>query len=154
MIIWRGWGVLAFVYIAVLAMLLGGALGAGALQSSAAAGPLAGLGIILGGVLTALHGYYLNIMGPKKRAAQWEEAERPRLESAAASGNLVVGNVQPSSRAEADQMIESVLADGRRVIGKHGPHSLFWIPMEAVGILAIIGGLAVVVITTIGALGG
>lgn len=141
MIIWRGWGGLAIVYIGACAALLGGLLGASILQSSTAAGPLAGLGILIGGAITAVHGWYLNVLLPRKRAEQWEAAERPRLEDAADRGVLVVGNTLPSSPEEAAQMIESVIADGRRAIGRHGPHSVFWIPMEVIGILAMVGGI-------------
>lgn len=152
MIIWRGWGGLAVVYIGLCAALLGGLLGASILQSSAAAAPLAGLGILIGGALTAAHGWSLNVLRPRKRADQWEEVERPRLESAADRGVLVVGNTQPSSPEEAAQMIESVIADGRRTIGRHGPHSVFWIPMEIIGILAMVGGLVLAAATLVSAL--
>ncbi|WP_345081928.1 hypothetical protein [Brachybacterium paraconglomeratum] len=154
MIIWRGWGVLAVVYIALCAAFLGGLIGASVLQSSAAAGPLAGLGIMIGGALAAVHGWYLNVHGPRKRADQWEEAERPRLEDAADRGLLVVGNTQPSSPEEAAQMIESVITDGRRAIGRHGPHSVFWIPMEIIGILAIVGGAILAAATLFSAIAG
>ena len=95
---------------------------------------------MIGGALTAVHGWYLNIVRPKAKATEWELAERPRLEAAADQGSLVVDSVQPRDRAEAEAMIDSVIADGRRVIGRHGPHSVFWIPMEIIGILALIVG--------------
>lgn len=152
MVIWRGWGVLAFIYVAGFAALLGGLLGASLLQSSAAAAPLAGIGIALGGALAAAHGWYLNIIDPRKRAQAWADAEEPRLALAAEEGTLVVGSVRPSSREEAHALVEQVLADGKRQIGRHGPHSLFFIPMEAVGIIAIVGGLVVAVVTAVGAL--
>lgn len=152
MIIWRGWGVLAIVYIALCAALLGGLLGASILQSSTAAGALAGLGIFIGGALATVHGWYLNVIRPRKRADQWEAAERPRLEDAADRGALVVGNTQPRSPEEAAQMIESVLADGRRTIGGHGPHSVFWIPMEVIGILGMVAGVIVAVVNIISGL--
>ncbi|MGO1284829.1 MAG: hypothetical protein ACTHWF_12360 [Brachybacterium sp.] len=139
MIIWRGWGFLAVVYIALCAGLLGGALGS-AIAVDGAGGALAGFGVMIGGALTAVHGWYLNIVRPKAKATEWELAERPRLEAAADQGSLVVDSVQPRDRAEAEAMIDSVIADGRRVIGRHGPHSVFWIPMEIIGILALIVG--------------
>lgn len=151
MIIWRGGGILAVVYVGLSAALLGGALGA-VLPSPGAAPVLAGMGIVVGGALTILHGWYLNIARPRARAVRWEGAERPRLQQAAADGVLVVDSVQPRSREEADAMIEQHLAEGRRVIGRHGPHSMFWIPMEVVGILAVVGGLVLAVSTGIGAL--
>lgn len=152
MIIWRGWGFLAIVYIALGAALLGGLIGASLLQSSTAAGPLAGVGILIGGALTAVHGWYLNVLRPRRRADEWEQAERPRLEAAADQGTLVVANVQTRSPEEAADMIEAVLTDGRRAIGRHGPHSVFWIPMEIIGILAIVGGLVLAGATLAGAL--
>ena len=47
---------------------------------------------------------------------------------------------------------ETILTDGRRAIGRHGPHSVFWIPMEIIGILAIVGGLVLAGATLAGAL--
>lgn len=140
MIIWRGWGFLAVVYIAGCAGLLGGALGA-AIPIDGAGGVLAGVGMMIGGMLTAAHGWYLNDVRPKRKATEWELVERPRLEAAAEQGTLAVGNVQPRTPDESESMIDSVIENGRRVIGRHGPHSVFWIPMEVIGIIAVIGGL-------------
>lgn len=56
-------------------------------------------------------------------------------------GTLVVDNVQPSSREQAQEMIESVLEQGRRRIKGGAKHSVFWIPMEIIGILAMAFGL-------------
>lgn len=150
MIIWRGWGFLAVVYMGVLAALLGGLLGAAVLQQPDLTGALAGVGISLGGVLTYIQGRHLNATLPKQRAEEWAAGERPRLEAAADQGRLVVGNVAPRSREEAQAMVEDVLARGRAQIGAHGQHSVFWIPMEAVGILGIVGGLVLVLATLVG----
>lgn len=151
MIIWRGWGGLAVLYIGLCAGLLGGLIGT-SVDVEGAPGALAGLGIVIGGLLTAVHGWYLNLVRPKQWATEWELTERPRLEAAAEQGALVVGNVQPRSWEEAESMIDSVIADGRRAIGKHGPHSVFWIPMEIIGILAVIGGLFLAGTTLVSAL--
>lgn len=144
MVIWKGWGILAVVYIALCGGLLGGAVGS-MVVSEQAIPVTAGLGFMLGGALTALHGWYLNIVRPRGKAAEWERIERPRLEDAAAQGTLVVDNVQPRDRAEADAMIDGVIDRGRAVIGRHGPHSVFWIPMEVIGLLAVVGGLILAV---------
>lgn len=152
MIIWRGWGLLAVLYIALCAALLGGLLGASVLQSSAAAGPLAGIGIAIGGALATAHGWYLNIIGPRKRSLAWAEVEKRRLTRAADEGTLVIGNVRPSSREEAHALVDQVLENGKRQIGRHGPHSVFWIPMEVIAILAIAGGVVLAVATGIVAL--
>ena len=144
MVIWKGWGILAVVYIALCAGLLGGAAG-GALVGEQAVPVTVGMGFVLGGALTTLHGWHLNIARPRAKAADWEAVERPRLVAAAARGALVVDNVQPRDRAEADAMIEDVVARGRTVIGRHGPHSMFWIPMEVIGLLAVAGGLLLAV---------
>lgn len=151
MIIWRGWGFLAVVYIGLCVGLLAGAIGT-SLPYEGAPGVLVGVALVIGGAATAVHGWYLNLVRPKRKATEWELAERPRLEAAADQGSLVVGNVQPRDRDEAEAMIDSVIEDGRRVIGKHGPHSVFWIPMEVIGIIAAIIGAVVFVINLIGAL--
>jgi hypothetical protein len=139
------------VYIAACAALLGGALGA-TLPVPEAAPVLAGVGITIGGALAAVHGWYVNIARPRARAVQWERVERPRLEQAAAEGLLVVDSVRPRSPQEAHAMVEHRLAEGRRVIGRHGPHSVFWIPMEVIGLLAVVGGILLAAVTAIGAL--
>ena len=110
------------------------------------------MGIMIGGALTAVHGWHLNVNLPKRRADQWEATERSRLESAADAGVLVIDHIQPRSLEEAAQMIERVIEDGRRVVGKHEPHSVFWIPMEIVGIPAAIVGLILTGTTLVGAL--
>lgn len=142
MIIWRGWGFLAVVYIVICVSLLAGVIGT-SLEIEGAPGMLAGVGLVIGGALAAVHGWYLNIIRPRRRATEWELAERPRLEAAADQGTLVVGNVQPRTHDEAEEMIDGVIENGRRVIGQHGPHSVFWIPMEIIGILAAVIGVGV-----------
>ena len=152
-IVWRGWGGLAVVYIGLGVGLLGGLLGS-ALLELPSVGPFVGLGLLIGGAGTAVHGWYLNVIRPRKKAAEWAEVERPRLEVAADQGSLAFDNVRPSSREEAGQLIDQAIEQGRRRIGQHGPHSVFWIPMEIIGILAMIIGLIVAVVTSIGALTG
>lgn len=38
-------------------------------------------------------------------------------------------------------MIDAEITRCRAVIGHHGPHSLFFVPMEAIGILAMVSSL-------------
>lgn len=141
MIIWKGWGILAVVYIGAMLALLGGVIGTAVLESATATSVLIPLGLLLGGVMTAAHGWYLNNTRPARRADAWAEAERPRLQQAVDQGTLVVDNVRPASREQAQEMMESVLERGRRSI-KGGPkHSVFWIPMEIIGIIAMGAGL-------------
>ncbi|MBK0330838.1 hypothetical protein I8D64_05420 [Brachybacterium sp. MASK1Z-5] len=141
MIIWRGWGILAVLYIGALIGLLVGGLGAGVLRFEGAMPLMAGVALLLGGAITTLHGWYVNITAPRSRATAWALEAEPKMQAAAQAGAFAIDGVMPRSREEADAMIDAEITRGRAVIGRHGPHSLFFVPMEAIGILAMVSGL-------------
>lgn len=141
MIVWRGWGVLVFIYAG-----LGGA-GLAALGSAMGAGTgvFFGLGVILGAALGFVHGWYLNVISPRKKYEAWAEQERPRLQAAAEQGRLAYNNTTPATAAEADQMIEAIIADGQAQFKRLGHHSLFFIPMQWAAVVAAIIGVIVLI---------
>lgn len=128
MIIWRGWGILAFIY-TLLGALVGTWIGT-AIASDTAVFVFVGLGGILGAAGGFAHGWYLNVVAPQKKAEEWEAQERVRLRQVAESGRLVYNNVAPQTAAEADQMIEAIIMQGRAQFKRLGYHSVFWIPMQ------------------------
>ena len=134
MIIWRGWGILAFIY-TLVGLALGAALGSAVSTGSDSTLMFMGLGGLIGAAGGFAHGWYLNVVSPRKKAEAWEVAERPRLQEAAQSGRLVYRNTQPSTAAEADQMIEAIIADGRGQFKRMGYHSIFWVPMQWISIV-------------------
>ncbi|MGO1392817.1 hypothetical protein [Agrococcus casei] len=134
MIIWRGWGILAFIY-TLVGLAIGAAIGNAASTDNDSTLMFMGLGGIVGAAGGFAHGWYLNVISPRKKAEAWEAAERPRLQQVAQSGQLVYRNTQPTSAAEADQMIESIIADGRGQFKRAGYHSVFWVPMQWISIV-------------------
>lgn len=128
MIIWRGWGILAFIY-TLLGALVGTWIG-NAISSGTGVFIFVGLFGILGAAGVFAHGWYLNVVSPQKKAEQWEAQERVRLREVAESGRLVYNNTSPQTAAEADQMIEAIIAQGRGQFKRLGYHSVFWIPMQ------------------------
>ena len=147
MIIWRGLGVLGFVY-AVLGFGIGMGIGTSQLNSTGTGLILGGIGMLIGSGFAFWHGWYLNRISPSRKADAWAEQERVKLAQAAEQGQLVVGNVQPRTAYEADQMIEHVIAQGRAQFKRLGFHSVFWIPMQwfaivtaVLGIVFIVGGI-------------
>jgi hypothetical protein len=141
MIIWRGWGILSVLYIGGLIALLAGGVGAGVLGFEGAVPLMMGVAMLLGGAITALHGWYVNITAPRSRATAWALETEPKMYAAAEAGAFAINGIMPRSREEADEMIQGEIARGQAVIGRHGPHSLFFIPMEILGIVAMVGGL-------------
>ena len=101
MIIWRGWGILAFIY-TLVGLAIGAAIGNAASTDNDSTLMFMGLGGIVGAAGGFAHGWYLNVISPRKKAEAWEAAERPRLQQVAQSGQLVYRNTQPTSAAEAD----------------------------------------------------
>lgn len=141
MIIWRGWGILSVLYIGGLIGVLVGGIGASVLKFEGAMPLMGGLALLIGGAITTLHGWYVNITAPRSRATAWALEAEPKMQAAAEAGAFAIDGVMPRSREEADSMIDAEVARGQALIGRHGPHSLFFIPMEAIGMLAMASGL-------------
>lgn len=151
MIIWKGWGLLGALYIILSVALTAGLIGS--MAPPQAIPFLLGLGLLLGGAATAVHGWFLNVRGPKRRFAEWEAQERPRLEAAADTGRITLDHVQPRSREEAQQMVETIIERGRAQFARGGSHhTLFFIPMEIIGLLAMGGSVVALIAGILGLL--
>ena len=149
MIIWRGWGILAFIY-TLLGAAIGAAIGNAISSDNGVITLCVGLLGIVGAAGGFAHGWYLNVVSPKKKAEQWESQERVRLRQVAESGRLVYNNTAPQTAAEADQMIEAIVAQGRAQFKRLGYHSVFWIPMQWI---SVVFAIICVIIAVVGIAG-
>lgn len=144
-IVWRGWGVLVFIYAGLGAIALGAL--AGVINPGGGMTTIfAGLGIVLGSALGFVHGWYLNVISPSKKYEEWAQYERPRLQEAAEHGRLAYRNTTPATAAEADQMIEAIIEDGRAQFKQLGRHSLFFIPMQWAAVVGAVIGFVLIIV--------
>ncbi|OCG73100.1 hypothetical protein [Microbacterium sediminis] len=145
MIIWRGWGVLAFVYGAIAMMLFAGLASTMVAESALPFTIAAGLAIAA--VATWFTGQALNVTQPQKKIDEWHAARRQQLDALVSSGQfqLAPGQAPPSSleeaRAQSEQLLQHELQQAQRA--RNG-HTLFWIPMQYWAF--IFAGIAVVVL--------
>ncbi|MFC0674326.1 hypothetical protein [Brachybacterium hainanense] len=153
MIIWRGWGGLAVPYIGLCVLLFGLVIGTN-LPIEGIDVPLIGVGMMAGGVLCIVHGWYLNQILPRRRADAWEAQRRPGLEAAAAEGRLAVDGIPPKDPAEAEAMTAHLIAQGRRQAARANQHTLFFIPLEFVGVMVLPLGAIIAFTNGMALLGG
>ena len=139
MVVWRGFGILAFFLIAG-----GAALGGSTYQMAGS-----GIGIVVGGLASYFLGQYLNIQRPEQQINQAIEQRAHQLHAAAENGTFYLGpgNPMPTSRAEAHAQADQLLEQERARIADAGrnTHTLFWIPMQYIGLIAAVGGLIMAV---------
>ncbi len=144
MIIWRGFGFVAVVLVALAALAVTGI-------NSAAGSPLpgyvaAGLGISIGGILTAAFGWWFNMENPKRKASEWAQQRRAELEHAVQTGTFQIRpGIPASSREEAETVSEQMLASESASVAKRlkNIHTLFFIPVQFIGVIAIVLGIVV-----------
>lgn len=146
-IIWRGFGFLAFLIVALAAV---GAVGIGTAVSGADSPPpyFPGLGLILGGAGTFALGWWLNVVRPQQKAAQWTQERGAQLQQLVASGRFqAVPGMAPASHAEAEAQAHQMLAQESAVVAKRlrNVHTLFWIPMQWIGVVAAVIGVVVAI---------
>lgn len=144
MIVWRGLGILTFLYPLLLAG-LGGAIG-NAVADAGGGMVGGGLGMIVGAVAAFFHGQHINVTSPRKRFETWKEHERPRLRDAAARGQFAYNGYIPGNPHEADELIERFFADQQKQALAQN-HTLFFVPMQwaaiafaGIGLIMLIGG--------------
>lgn len=147
MIIWRGWGVLAFVYAAVAMMLFGGLMSK--LVSERALPFSIAIGLILAAAATWFTGVALNRTSPQRKIDAWAEQRRAQLDELVATGgfSLGPGQPQPRSEAEARQMADALFQHEReQAKGLVNRHSMFWLPLQYWAFVWAALALAVVVL--------
>lgn len=146
MIIWRGFGFLAVLIVAVGA-LIGFGMSSLVAPEGEVNGPLFGLGLLIGAAGTFAAGWWLNVINPEKKTQKWVEQRRAELQFAVANGQFQASpGIAPSSQAEAQGQAEAMLAHESAVVGKRlrNVHTLFWIPMQWIGVVV---ALVAVVVT-------
>ena len=145
MIIWRGWGILAFLAVG-LGVGIGALLGSlfGIPSSAGKYTALIGIGFVVGGIASFLFGQWVNVQRPEQRKDEVMAEQRQRIEQLLAEQRFHAGPEfpWPSSIAEARAQADFVL--GRleaRLTEARNQHTLFFIPMQYIGVLLAVGGI-------------
>lgn len=146
MIIWRGFGALAVLFI-------GAGAGIGAAIGSSLGDrwvmPMVGVGLILGGVGTALFGQWLNVTRPAGRVRVWSAERSAQLHDIADAGtfHLGPGYAAPQSMEEAHHQADLLVAaeEQEARARSRNQHTLFFIPIQWVGWGAAISGVMVLI---------
>ena len=148
MIIWRGWGILTlFVTVAgVLGFLavVTALMGDGEMTSMLGGG----IGILAAGVANFFLGRWLNLIRPAREAEGFRNQLRAKLWERVANNSFQVspGAPAPSSEQEAAQQIEQIVESRTRDVARarSNIHTFFFIPLQWIGVVEGIGGLATV----------
>lgn len=110
---------------------------------------LVGIGLLLGGVGTAFLGQYLNVSRPRDQVRQWSAERSAQWHSIADAGqfHLGPGYAAPRSVAEAHAQADQLVATEEReaTARTRNRHTLFFIPIQWVGLLAVVCGLVLAI---------
>ena len=148
MIIWCGWGILTFFvtvvgvfgFLAVVTALMGD----GEMTSMLGGG----IGILAAGVANFFLGRWLNLIRPAREAEGFRNQLRAELWERVANNSFQVspGAPAPSSEQEAAQQIEQIVESRTRDVARarSNIHTFFFIPLQWIGVVEGIGGLATV----------
>lgn len=140
MIIFRGWGILTFLF-AVL--FIGGA--AQLADRSGNQAVLMPLGIVLTGVASWFAGVHLNKTRPNQKVDAYLAQRAEQIRMAVESGTFAPGGIRPTSleqaRAQGQALWEAEAAELRKAGNQH---TIFFIPMQYAG--ALIGAIGVVLL--------
>ena len=142
MIIFAGWGILAVAPPLALGYLLWSVTGGNNL--------IAALGVIAGGVADWFLGIYFNKTRPARDLAARMDARSAQLHQLADAGQFYRGPgfPPPTSLADAHQQADALaLEEYHQLKSKVGNrHTLFFIPMQYIGIIAALAGVAMAVV--------
>lgn len=142
MVIWRGWGILALLFIPLgafgIAWVVSVVGGAGGEQRSWSIGT--GLLIAAAGLFAL--GWWLNMIRADAKAAQWADRRAAALEAAVEGGYFQASpGISPTSLPQARQQAATLLEREMQVARKayRNQHTMFWIPMHwwSIGLLAM-----------------
>lgn len=144
MIIWRGWGILAFLFVAAA---IGGGL---AISSAVGLGEsllLSGILLIGAGVGTWFLGNFLNVKKADEKVEAYIQQRGAEIHTMGRAGAFTdqQGNRLPPEQAY--QAAEAMIAGERQKAASafRNRHSLFWIPMQYLGIAMAVGGVAMLI---------
>lgn len=132
MIVWRGFGVAAFI-LGLLGVLAGVGL-ANATNDGDLTGPLLLPGLVVAGAATFALGWWLNVKIPQNKTEAWAAQRRSEL----------VGQVAPSAQGLDPQVQTDVAVDTEAAqVNKQlrNNHTFFWIPMQWWGVVWAVLGL-------------
>ena len=154
MIIWRGWGIVGlFLIVGGMALVMGLS---GHNSSDTPAGVVAvGAGLLLGGAACAALGYWLNVVRPRSKAAEYLEGVRRELWQRVRAGafQVAVGAPAPRDEAEAAQQVEYLVSQQSRedrARAAQPEHPLLFIPIQWLGAVAVVGGIILMVLGAAG----
>lgn len=150
MIIWNGWGILG---VLVPGLAAGGMAGlASALDMPGAT--FVAVGLVLGGIGSFFLGKWFNETRAEQQATQWRNARQQELYHLVHNGQFQVaaGYAQPRSMEEANQQAQALLEAEHREVAKRlrNRHTVFWIPMQWVGLVFVVIGLGLAVTSLLG----
>lgn len=150
MIIWRGWGILGILVPGLFGVLLAG-MGPSLGVDEAVLG---GAGVAIGGIGAFFLGKWFNETNAAQKAAQWREARQQELMHLIHAGQFQVapGYAQPSNLQEAQAQASAMLQAEHTHVAKQlrNRHTLFWVPMQWIGIVTVGLGLMILVLALIG----
>lgn len=148
MLIWRGFGFLAFLMI-MAGVAIGVMIGTSIGDEDRWLQVFVGLGLMIGGIGTYFAGQQLNVNGPQTKVARWREERSQQLHAIADSGrfHLGPGYEAPRSMEEAHAQADLLVAaeENEAASRSRNQHTLFFIPMQWVGVIAAGGGLIVLI---------
>lgn len=157
MIIWRGWGIIGAGF-ALLGCLLGLGLWTGFGEPTANPGPFMGPCVVIAGVGTYLLGKWLNVTSVDAKTEQYLAPRSRQLHELVESGQfqMAPGMPQPASFEEAQAQAAHLLQQERTQVHQQlkDRHTLFFIPVQYVGLAVVFIGLAVTIATIIVAIAG
>ncbi|MBO1030018.1 hypothetical protein IPV09_01560 [Tessaracoccus sp. SD287] len=149
MIIWAGWGVLAFLLPAGGAALFVGLGTLIGLDDSSGAQVMAGLGLVVGSIATWFLGRWFNEQRPITLTETVVAARRQELDHLVATRQFqyAPGYPAPSSHDEARAQADHLLAAEAAALQKRARnrHTLFWVPMQYMAFLTGAIGLVILV---------
>lgn len=129
MIIWRGWGVLAVLYL-IAAVLLATVTGPGDRYPLMFA-----IWVALAGVATWFTGVRLNRKGPSQQANAYLAQRQVEIQQAVEAGIWAPGGIRPSSLEEARASGQATWeAEKAELERARGGHTLFFVPLQYWGI--------------------
>jgi len=143
MIIFAGWGILAVAPPLALGYLLWWATGGNMIVSA--------LGVAAGGVADWFLGIYFNKTRPARDLAARMDARSAQLHQMADAGQFYrgPGYPMPTSLAEAHQQADELAVEEYNQLKARvgNRHTLFFIPMQYIGILAAAGGVVMAIVS-------